>query len=262
MTASKICTVRVASPTVLTLQIWDVLQGQTHAILVNSNIIDTIRGLCKHNYSKAPEIQVSLNDLPENDFNSVFKSLPPFYDKLKNKEGEEEDQFAPCFVSGCARFFLWKAFPKKQPAFCSFLLQCSLALSGALQIPPQQVAVEGLIQEADINSFNLPFYTPYKDEVKTTIETDGSFIIDRLEAFEPKQDPRNKDDDDDYVFDKSSFGRSFAKAVRAIVEPMLASHFGHSIMDNLFERFAVCVAEHLAVEKTKSLDIVVALKKR
>ncbi|CAK9160158.1 unnamed protein product, partial [Ilex paraguariensis] len=255
--------------------------------------------LSTHNNSSQPsEIQISSNDLPENDFNSVFKSLPPFYNKLKREKGEDDDQLAPCFVSGVPGSFNRRFFPIES-AICSFLLQSSLALSGLennkgniynaktspldvfeayskqfqrdfsrsivdptwddccfvwelLTKSPLDMVPEGLVQEEDIDSFNMPFYTPYKDEVKDIIEGEGSFTLDKLEVFEDK----HKTFGNDYI------GRIVAKSIRAVVVPMFSSHFGDSIIDNLFERFGECVDEELDVEKAKYFDIVIALEKR
>jgi jasmonate O-methyltransferase len=53
-----------------------------------------------------------------------------------------------------------------------------------------------------------------------------------------------------------------ANIVRAVAEPMLASHFGDEIMDELFKRYAEHVGEHLCVEKTKHINIVLTMTKK
>ena len=85
-----------------------------NTFLVISEIIDTIHGLCQQNKQKEPEFSVSLNDLPENDFNSIFKSLPAFYEKLKKEKG---DMFGPCLVSGVAGSFYGRLFPSNSLHF-------------------------------------------------------------------------------------------------------------------------------------------------
>lgn len=73
-----------------------------------SNIIDTVYDLCHKNNWRVPEFHVSLNDLPQNDFNNIFKTLPAFYEKLKNDKG---DEFRSCFVSGVPGSFYQRIFP-------------------------------------------------------------------------------------------------------------------------------------------------------
>lgn len=40
-----------------------------------------------------------------------------------------------------------------------------------------------MVGEAELYSFNLPFYAPYKDEVKAIAEEEGSFTLDKFELF-------------------------------------------------------------------------------
>ncbi|KAL0339171.1 UNVERIFIED_CONTAM: Benzoate carboxyl methyltransferase [Sesamum angustifolium] len=42
---------------------------------------------------------------------------------------------------------------------------------------------EGLIKEADLHSFNMPIYTPSKQEVEAAILSEGSFTLYKLEDF-------------------------------------------------------------------------------
>ncbi|CAK9182650.1 unnamed protein product [Ilex paraguariensis] len=223
----------------------------------------------------------------KNDFNSVFKSLPPFYNKLKREKGEDDDQLAPCFVSGVPGSFngslhwlsqvpeglennkgnIYNAKTSPLDVFEAYSKQFQRDFSRSIVDPtwddccfvwelltksPLDMVPEGLVQEEDIDSFNMPFYTPYKDEVKDIIEGEGSFTLDKLEVFEDK----HKTFGNDYI------GRIVAKSIRAVVVPMFSSHFGDSIIDNLFERFGECVDEELDVEKAKYFDIVIALEKR
>ena len=90
------------------------------------------------------------------------------------------------------------------------------------------------------------------------VETQGSFVVDKLEVFEIAWD----DSVNELEWDKYQSGESIAKTIRAILEPMLSPHFGDDITDKLFTRFAINVADHVALEKLKNLNIAVSLTKK
>nr|XP_043637750.1 probable jasmonic acid carboxyl methyltransferase 2 [Erigeron canadensis] len=74
-----------------------------------------------------PELKVFLNDLPGNDFNNVFKSLPELYDKVKNDYGIEET----CYVSGLPGSFYGRLFPTNSLHF----VHSSSSLHWLSQVP-------------------------------------------------------------------------------------------------------------------------------
>ncbi|KAI3448995.1 hypothetical protein Pfo_005660, partial [Paulownia fortunei] len=45
------------------------------------------------------------------------------------------------------------------------------------------MVAEGLVKMDDLYSFNVPMYTPYKQEVETVIHNEGSFSLDKLYVF-------------------------------------------------------------------------------
>lgn len=44
--------------------------------------------------------------------------------------------------------------------------------------------MQGLVEEEKIDSFNAPYYAASPEETEFVVETDGSFLVDRLETFE------------------------------------------------------------------------------
>ena len=108
----------------------------------------------------------------------------------------------------------------------------------------------------------MPYYTPYKDEVKAIIQNEGSFNLDKLEEFEVDWDASDNSDEKHFVFDKYKSGKNVASCIRAISEPILASHFGDSIIDSLFTKYADNVADHLSRDKAKYFNIVISLTKK
>lgn len=101
--------------------------------------------------------------------------------------------------------------------------------------------------------------SPCVDEVKDIVHFEGSFSIDQLETHEVNWDLSS--DEVESVSDKNNSGKIVAKTVRAVVEPMLANHFGtgNSFMDKLFERYAVHVADHLSRERSKGFYLSISL---
>ncbi|XP_050244751.1 probable jasmonic acid carboxyl methyltransferase 1 isoform X2 [Quercus robur] len=124
------------------------------------------------------------------------------------------------------------------------------------------MAAEGLIEEADIDTFNLPQYNPFIEEVKTVVEKEGSFVIDRLETFEVNLDGNDNEENKNYVFDKFTCGQTVSRSYRAISESLLADHFGEAIIDDLFERYAEHIGEHLSMEKIKNFNILISMERK
>ncbi|XP_058092022.1 probable jasmonic acid carboxyl methyltransferase 2 [Magnolia sinica] len=101
-----------------------------NTLLVISEIIDTIHEKCCLLNRPSPEFQVFLNDLPANDFNSVFRSLPAFQDKLRQEKGAH---FGPCFISGVPGSFYGRLFPDQSLQF----VHSSSSLHWLSQVPPE-----------------------------------------------------------------------------------------------------------------------------
>ncbi|KAK1298678.1 Jasmonate O-methyltransferase [Acorus calamus] len=76
----------------------------------------------------SPEFHCFLNDLPGNDFNTVFKGLPVFYEKLKAEKGSD---FGPCFIAGVPGSFYGRLFPRSS----LHLVVSSTSLHWLSQVP-------------------------------------------------------------------------------------------------------------------------------
>ncbi|XP_047306544.1 probable jasmonic acid carboxyl methyltransferase 2 [Impatiens glandulifera] len=296
-----------------------------NTLLLVSEVIDTIYNLSNQNQNKSLEISIVLNDLHKNDFNNIFRALPSFYDRLKEKHGYEFSQ--KCFISGVASSFYERLLPCKSlhfvhsssslhwlsqvpnnlenkghiymardclpnvfeayknqfyKDFSTFLNKRShetlpsgrmiLTLMGRSIPEPSSndccciwellaqslldVVSQGLIQKEDVDSFNLPLYTPYTDEVKEIIMKEKSFDLKKMEIFKYNWD---HDDNDD----KKKSGEIVANFVRAVTQPMLVTHFGELFLNNVFNRYEERVADHvLKTEKTKFIILTICLRKK
>ncbi|KAL0374160.1 UNVERIFIED_CONTAM: Benzoate carboxyl methyltransferase [Sesamum radiatum] len=127
------------------------------------------------------------------------------------------------------------------------------------------MVAEGLVKMDDLYSFNVPIYMPCEEEVKTVIQIEGSFNLDKLHVFPVRWDAQDNiaNYENDLVFDKHRSGKLVVNCVRAFIEPMLAAHFGSSIVDELFGRYAEKMGEHLSQEKYSSYyTIVISLSRK
>ncbi|XVF00363.1 hypothetical protein REPUB_Repub03eG0278900 [Reevesia pubescens] len=298
-------------------------------------VIDTIHEICQETQTKLPEFEVFLNDLPGNDFNTVFRSVPSFHERLKKEKPEMVVQEL-CFIAGVAGSFYHRLFPTRslhfvhssygvhwfsklpngvennkgniymarssppnvfkayadqfQRDFSSFLSLRSkeiiaqgcmvLTCMGRKNPDPSKedygwevlakslldLVQEGVVKEEDVDSFNLPLYTPCKEEVAEIVEMEGSFDINKLQVFEVESDPLISRDEDEQLSKNIyiKIGKNVANTVRAVFEPILCSHFGDAIIDKLFIRFATHVADGLIRNSKhhKRVNIVVSLTKK
>ena len=76
------------------------------------------------------------------------------------------------------------------------------------------------------------------------VQEEGSFNLDKLVTFEASWDPFDESD-------KYRGALNVANYVRSIAEPTLTSHFGGTIIGNLFGRYADHLAKHLLMEEGK-----------
>ncbi|CBI17473.3 unnamed protein product, partial [Vitis vinifera] len=91
-------------------------------------VVTTVDKVGKKMGRQLPEIQVFLNDLPGNDFNTIFKSLPKFQKDLQKTMGAGAES---CFVTGVPGSFYGRLFPSKSLHF----VHSSYSLQWLSQVP-------------------------------------------------------------------------------------------------------------------------------
>ncbi|KAL0346465.1 UNVERIFIED_CONTAM: Benzoate carboxyl methyltransferase [Sesamum calycinum] len=225
-----------------------------NSLFVISHILDTVEQLCrKKNFSgsdNSPELEVFLNDLPDNDFNNLFK--------LVSGQVIGKNKKRRCFLYGLPGSFYDRSV--KDPS-CKHHSAHYTLLSQTLL----DMVAEGLVKMDELYSFNVPIYMPCEEEVKTVIQIEGSFNLDKLHAFPVRWDAQDTiiNYENNLVFDVHRSGKLVADCVRAFMEPMLAAHFGSSIVDELFGRYAEKMGEHLSEQKYSSYyTIVISLSRK
>lgn len=76
----------------------------------------------------------------------------------------------------------------------------------------------------------MPIYGPSIDEVTKIIMQSGLFNISHIQLFESNWDPYD-DSEGNLVPDSIQSGVNVARSIRAMMEPLFASHFGELILD-------------------------------
>lgn len=114
---------------------------------------------------------------------------------------------------------------------------------------------EGIVEEVKLNSFNLPYYEPHMDELEEVIRAEGSFEIIQCEAVSGYA----ATDSDDKEHADLINPDNVLNAIRAVVEPMLADHFGQEIMDILFEKFRGRFQQYAGHEADEIVFIIASL---
>ncbi|XP_062079449.1 monomethylxanthine methyltransferase 2-like isoform X1 [Humulus lupulus] len=227
-----------------------------NTLTVVSEIIHIIEAIsCQRSnqqIDKSPAFQVFLNDLPMNDFNAIFRSLPSFYERLKKEKG---DKFGTnCFITAMPGSFYGRLFPNNS----MHIVHSSYSLHWLSQ---------NIIEAESLDKFNMPLYFPNEKEVENVIQEEGSFSLQKLNAFETAWDTgfitiENSDkkyNDDD---DKLERGKYISDYMRAGLESVLVKQFGETVMDELFQRLAYKVIESMAKEKWQHKNLVISLTKK
>ncbi|XP_057976579.1 probable methyltransferase TCM_000336 [Malania oleifera] len=119
------------SPTAKSLVIADLgCSSGPNSLSIVRDMIHAVAGASRKISAPAPEIRVYLNDLPTNDFNSVFKALPEFYREVAESDGGR--QYCPSvFVAGYPGSFYGRLFPGD----CLHFVYSSYSLHWLSRIP-------------------------------------------------------------------------------------------------------------------------------
>ncbi|XP_058760091.1 S-adenosyl-L-methionine:benzoic acid/salicylic acid carboxyl methyltransferase 2-like [Vicia villosa] len=282
-----------------------------NTLMVTSEFIKVVEKLCQELNHQSPEYKVFLNDLSGNDFNSIFKSLDTFKEKLRD---EIETEIGPCYFFGVPGSFYGRIFPNqslhlvhssyslhwlsKVPTgvdnnkgniylsnttpsnvFKAYYEQFHLDFSLFLKCRAQELVeggcmililisegssygwellskaiddmvIQGIIEEEKLNTFNLPNYFPSPSEVKLEVETEGSFSINQMEVSEVN-----------WHVPEPDMVESVVKTTKAILEPLLISHFGEGVTKEIFEHFRKILTSGISKERAKMINLTITLTK-
>lgn len=104
----------------------------------------------------------------------------------------------------------------------------------------------------------MPFYSPSSSEIKSEVLKEGSFSINQIETFELHWNP---DESSNGISENEEHGRIVAKHMRAGMEPLLVSHFGEAIIDEMFNICSAIFTDKMSKENTTHFNLTVSLKK-
>ncbi|QCD81774.1 jasmonate O-methyltransferase [Vigna unguiculata] len=125
---------------------------------------------------------------------------------------------------------------------------------------------EGIIKEEELDSFNIPQYTPSPSEVKLEVLKEGSFVINRVEMaqvnWNPLEDWNGVEFESERCESVSDSGYNLAQCMRSVAEPMLVSHFGGHIIEEVFSRFQKILADRMSKEKTEFSNITILMTRK
>ncbi|CAN6687453.1 unnamed protein product [Malus baccata var. baccata] len=148
-----------------------------NTLLAVSDIIHNIHATFQKLNRPSPSLQAFLNDLPGNDFNTVFRSLPGFYKKL-----EEEQKLGPCFITAMPGSFYGRLFPNNSLHF----VHSNYALMWISEAPKGLITREGEgLNKKNICIAKTSPYAVYKLYVEQFKKDFTVFLRSRAEELVP-----------------------------------------------------------------------------
>ncbi|KAF7809702.1 salicylate carboxymethyltransferase-like [Senna tora] len=233
-----------------------------NTFFVVSEVIKHVERLCLELKIESPQYTIFLNDLPGNDFNNIFKSLGSF----KHKFQRDFSMFLKCraeeVVEGGCMVLTFLGRENEDPSSkdgCYIWELMATALN--------HMVSEGIIKEEEVDSFNIPQYTPSASEVEREITKEGSFSINRINVCAVNWDASDEWNPMESEYSESEIvssdgGYNVAKCMRAVAEPLLLSHFGEDIIEEVFSRYQQILTDRMSKEKTQFFNVTLSLTRR
>lgn len=120
----------------------------------------------------------------------------------------------------------------------------------------KDMVVEGFIDEDKLNTFNTPFYAPSEAELGFLVEKEGSFNLNQVHISEVSWKP-NQQHKNSHPFESDH--DAFTKCIRAVTEYLVTSHFGESIVEEVYHRYKEFVKVSMGKENNVFISITVSL---
>ncbi|THG08674.1 hypothetical protein TEA_011292 [Camellia sinensis var. sinensis] len=245
-------------------------------------VISTIKRMmenkCRELNCQTLELQVYLNDLPTNDFNTLFKGLSS---KVVGNKCEE----VSCYVMGVAGSFHGRLFPRNS----LHLVHSCFSGHWLTQAPKGLTSREGLalnkgkiyisktsppvVREAYLSQF-YEYFTMFLNARSQEVVPNGCMVL----ILRGRLSSNPLDMESCFTWellaitiaelvsqmqenDKWVRGEKFAKVARAFTEPIISNQFEHEIMDKLYDKFTHIVVSDLEAKIPKTTSIILVLSK-
>ncbi|KAK6127692.1 hypothetical protein DH2020_038566 [Rehmannia glutinosa] len=233
------------------------------------NILDVVKfKYLNINANEIPEFQVFFNDNTFNDFNTLFKSLPPnreyyalgvpgsFYTRLFPRASLHlvHSSYSLQWLSQVPREITdpnSRAWNKGRIHYAdageevinAYSRQHAVDFSKFLNARAQEIVpggLLGLIDEEKVDSFNTPCYMASPHEFEQVIKQNGRFNIERMEGL-----PRAK------ASKIPNSPEDMTRGIRAVMEELIRQHFGHEILDEVFALYQEKLSMEVVFSVTK-----------
>ncbi|XP_026451830.1 probable S-adenosylmethionine-dependent methyltransferase At5g38780 [Papaver somniferum] len=222
-----------------------------------------------------PEFQVYFNDISSNDFNTLFASIPlekryfaagvpgSFYGRLFPRASLH-------FVNPSTALHWISRVPKRSEgdinsAWNKGMIHYSSASDEVFRAYTAQYVMDmedfllsrgheiDIVDEAKVDSFNMPSYLTSPKQVKELVERTRFFTIERLEILET-------------LFPPASGAQILTNHMRAASEEIFKQHFGFSDddLDKLFDLYSERLVDPLSIfsnSEDKSFQMFLGLKR-
>ncbi|CAD6340266.1 unnamed protein product [Miscanthus lutarioriparius] len=189
-----------------------------------STAVDAVRRRCSELQQQPLELCIHLNDLPSNDASEdLVRNGIPFYDRdeavRRARRSTVIEAYARQFNDDFTRILHMRAqeiSSWRPDGFLPSWAECHSVFGIHKCHPIHEMASKGLIDNEKLDSFYVPLYGPSEKELREIIEAEGSFSINKMAIHE-------------YLDQNVILApKTIARALRAIMEPIIAQHFGPS----------------------------------
>ncbi|KAI4381172.1 hypothetical protein MLD38_007275 [Melastoma candidum] len=164
-----------ASPATLAIADLGCSSGPNTLFTVSEIIVKAVQSFCAMTGHQSPEYQIYLNDLPSNDFNSIFVSLPIFQTTQLNQQGIKEGTLPKCFFTGVPGSFYGRLFPRNSLHF----VHSSYSLQWLSKVPEGVQNNKGNVYISRKSPPNVveAYYKQFREDFKTFLECRAEELV-------------------------------------------------------------------------------------